>query len=331
MTMTVLVLASAWDRTADGVASGLTERGVAVMRVDLSWFPQRLTLDAEFRGGSWHGHLWTEHHEVDLVTVRSVWVRTPSSFQMPTQTLVSNDPAAVVRFAHVSSSGVVLKPLSTNLIYEDDTYKMGWTRKLSADDLADLRGIGVTAHLVQDWAPKCWECRVVVVGEDIFPVTIHAGSEASYVDWRSDYPSLSYEVAELPEQLTASLRAVMTELGLVYGAFDLAVGRGGDAEIVSFLEINPGGQYGFLEAASWCEITRKPDATGHHIMCEAGPTPLWSNIETAWNRWRELGAPAWHNFGLTATPTEHHIWHLNPHNGPRWHLPIPALSKAPTT
>jgi ATP-grasp ribosomal peptide maturase len=312
--MTVLVLASELDRTADGVVSGLTERGVPVMRVDLSWFPQRLTLDAEFRDGSWHGHLRTEYHEVDLATVRSVWVRTPSSFQMPEgmsaverefakreaklgvggvllalpdvfwvnrpdlaatavyrpvqwaaaarcgltvpRTLVSNDPAAVSRFAQVSApEGVVLKPLSTNLIYEDDTYKMGWTRKLSADDFADLRGIEVTAHLVQDWAPKCWECRVIVVGEDIFPVAIHAGSEESYVDWRSDYPALSYEVTELPEQVTASLRAVMAELGLVYGAFDLTVGRDGGAEIISFLEINPGGQYGFLETATGVPIT----------------------------------------------------------------------------
>jgi ATP-grasp ribosomal peptide maturase len=311
--MTVLVLASELDRTADGVVSGLTERGVAVMRVDLSWFPQRLTLDAEFCDGSWQGHLRTEYHEVDLATVRSVWVRTPSSFQMPEgmsaverefakreaklgvggvllalpdvlwvnrpdlaatavyrpvqwataarcgltvpRTLVSNDPAAVSRFAQESALGVVLKPLSTNLIYEDGTYKMGWTRKLSADDLADLRGIEVTAHLVQDWAPKCWECRVVVVGEDIFAVAIHAGSEASYVDWRSDYPALSYEVTELPEQVTAGLRAFMAELGLVYGAVDLAVGRDGDTEIVSFLEINPGGQYGFLEAATGVPIT----------------------------------------------------------------------------
>jgi glutathione synthase/RimK-type ligase-like ATP-grasp enzyme len=171
------------------------------------------------------------------------------------RTLVSNDPAAVSRFAQVSASGVVLKPFSTNLIYEDDTYKMGWTRKLSADDFADLRGIDVTAHLVQDWAPKCWECRVVVVGEDIFAVAIHAGSEASYVDWRSDYPALSYEVTELPAQVTAGLRAFMAELGLVYGAFDLAVGRDGGGEIVSFLEINPGGQYGFLEAATGVPIT----------------------------------------------------------------------------
>ncbi|MGH3976121.1 MAG: methyltransferase domain-containing protein [Pseudonocardiaceae bacterium] len=75
---------------------------------------------------------------------------------------------------------------------------------------------------------------------------------------------------------------------------------------------------------SWCEITRKPDATGRHSVREAGPTPLWNNIETAWNRWRELGAPPWHEFGLTATPTEHHIWHLDPRSGPHWRLPIPT-------
>ncbi len=75
---------------------------------------------------------------------------------------------------------------------------------------------------------------------------------------------------------------------------------------------------------SWCENNREPDATGRYIVREAGPTPLCSNIETAWNRWRELGAPAWHEFGLTATPTEHHIWHLDPHDGPRWRLPVPT-------
>jgi len=312
--MTVLVLAEELDTTADGVVRGLTERGVPVMRLDLSWFPQRLALNAEFCDGAWQGCLRTEHHEVDLAEIRSVWVRTPSSFRMPEgvsaverdfakreaklgvggvllalpdvlwvnrpdlaatavyrpvqwaaaarcgltvpRTLVSNDPAAVSGFAAASEPGVVLKPLSTNLIYENDTYRMGWTRRLSAEDLADLRGIEVTAHLVQDWAPKLWECRAVMVGEDVFAVAIHAGSEASYVDWRSDYPALSYEAVELPEPVTKALRAFMAELGLVYGAFDLVVGPDeGDGEVVSFLEINPGGQYGFIEAATGVPIT----------------------------------------------------------------------------
>ncbi len=161
----------------------------------------------------------------------------------------------------------MLKPLSTNLIYEDHTYKMGWTRRLSDEDMADLRGVAVTAHQLQDWAPKRWECRAVVVGGDIFAVKIYAGSKASYVDWRSDYPALSYEVVELPEVVTDGLRAFMAELGLVYGAFDLVVGpdETGDSEIVSFLEVNPGGQYGFIEIATGVPIT---DSLVRLLACE---------------------------------------------------------------
>lgn len=310
---TVLVLAAETDRTADGVVTGLAERGIPVMRVDTSWFPQRMCLDAEFDGGAIRGVLRTEHREVDLTDIRSVWVRTPNAYAFPDglsvaerdfarreakvglggvllalpgvlwvnrpdlaatavyrplqwevaarcgltvpRTVVTNDPDAVRRFADESRYGVVVKPLTTNLIYEDYVYRMGWTRRLSVDDLADLRGIEVTAHLLQDWVDKVWECRAVVVGEEIFAVAIHAGSDEAYVDWRADYSSLSYEVIDLPSRVATGLRSVMAELGLVYGAFDLSVSRKGSAEVFSFLEINPGGQYGFLEGAAGVPIT----------------------------------------------------------------------------
>jgi methyltransferase of ATP-grasp peptide maturase system len=74
---------------------------------------------------------------------------------------------------------------------------------------------------------------------------------------------------------------------------------------------------------SWCTISREPDATGRHIVREAGPTPLWANVETAWQRWQQLGTPACHEFGLTATATAHHVWLGDPHRGPRWALPTP--------
>lgn len=76
---------------------------------------------------------------------------------------------------------------------------------------------------------------------------------------------------------------------------------------------------------SWCRITRQADAAGLHRVREAGPTPLVARIEKAWRRWQDLGAPAWHEFGLTATPTEHHIWYQDPRAGPRWKLPVPRI------
>lgn len=81
--MTVLVLAAETDRTADSVITGLAERNVPVMRVDTSWFPQKMGLDAEFRDGRCSGVLRTAHHEVDLGDIRSVWVRTPSAYSFP--------------------------------------------------------------------------------------------------------------------------------------------------------------------------------------------------------------------------------------------------------
>ncbi|MGH3908635.1 MAG: ATP-grasp ribosomal peptide maturase [Pseudonocardiaceae bacterium] len=172
------------------------------------------------------------------------------------RTLVTNSPDAVARFAAASLDGVVLKPLSTNLIWEDHTYKMGWTKRLSPHDLGDLRGINVTAHQIQDWAPKRYECRAVVVGTEIFAVAIYAGSKASYVDWRSDFSALTYEVIDLPESVVEALRMFMAELGLVYGAFDLVISDDTEGNVVRLLECNPGGQYGFLEGMAGVPITQ---------------------------------------------------------------------------
>ncbi|MGH3696825.1 MAG: hypothetical protein ACRDRX_23055 [Pseudonocardiaceae bacterium] len=47
-----------------------------------------------------------------------------------------------------------------------------------------------------------------------------------------------------PDGVEHGIRAVMRELGLVYGAFDFMIIP--DAEWI-FLEVNPGGQFGFLE------------------------------------------------------------------------------------
>lgn len=93
--------------------------------------------------------------------------------------------------------------------------------------------------------------------------------------------------------------------------------RPDDDTVVSHL-ISPDG--------SWCEVTRQSDSS-ERFRVEAGPTPLWSLIETAWSEWTQLGAPPWHEFGLTATPDHHPIWLGDPQSGPSWPLPTPAYSK----
>lgn len=79
--MTVLILAAEFDVSADQMVLVLRERGVPVCRVDTAWFPSQLSVDAELQDGRWRGWLRTPGREVELEGLRSVWYRSPTTFQ----------------------------------------------------------------------------------------------------------------------------------------------------------------------------------------------------------------------------------------------------------
>lgn len=165
-------------------------------------------------------------------------------------TAITNEADTVRAFA--SEGRTVTKLLGANTISEEGTRKLSWTRVLDDDDLADLRGIEVTTHLVQRWVPKAFEVRVIVLGHHLTAAAIHASNAASYVDWRSDYDALSYELIEPPSDVTEGVHALMRSLGLVYGALDFVVTPEGEWV---FLEVDPGGQYGWIESCTGAPLT----------------------------------------------------------------------------
>lgn len=180
-----------------------------------------------------------------------------------TNTLVTNMPEAVRRFA-AAHGDVVTKMFGAVAILEQGGRSVAHTDRLTPALLDDLRGIEVTAHQFQRWVPKAHESRVVVVGSHQFAVAIRAGSEAAYVDWRTDYDNLTYERVDPPELVTAGIRALMRELGLAFGALDFVITP--DGEWV-FLEVNSGGQYGWLEDHTGIPVT----ATLADLLAEEEP------------------------------------------------------------
>lgn len=167
------------------------------------------------------------------------------------ETLITNDPEAVRRFVGRTDRQVAVKTLGPNVIAEDEL-KVVYTHPLTDDDLADLRGVEVTAHLFQAWVNKDFEVRVVAVGTRLFAASIRAGSAAGRVDWRSDLEALTYEIVDVPSCVEAGIHRYLAALGLRYGAFDFAVTP--DDSWVMF-ECNPGGQYGWIEANTGLPIT----------------------------------------------------------------------------
>jgi len=97
-------------------------------------------------------------------------------------TLVTNQAAAVSEFARGAPSGIVCKTFGPNSVTEDGVPKVAYTHRINDDDLNDLRGISTTTHQIQHWVQKAREARVVVVGEQVFGISIDAHSASSHVD-----------------------------------------------------------------------------------------------------------------------------------------------------
>ncbi|MGH3874773.1 MAG: hypothetical protein ACRDSR_25265 [Pseudonocardiaceae bacterium] len=93
---------------------------------------------------------------------------------------------------------------------------------------------------------------MTVVGDRFFAVAIHADSDQARIDWRSDYGALRYEQIVAPEDVRYSIKILLERFGLPFGAFDFAVTPDG---CWWFLELNPNGQWGWLEDCTELPIT----------------------------------------------------------------------------
>lgn len=188
-----------------------------------------------------HPHRMAEadYKPLQLQVAGACGLRTP-------HTLITNIPEAMRLFGE-HAQRIVYKSLSGEPDFENGVAVSLYTSIVSPDDYGDP-SIGRTACLFQEWVPKVHEVRVTVVGRRQFAVEIHAQhSPRGAVDWRTDYASHEYRVATVPEAERRGISALMARLGLTFGALDFVVTPDGDWV---FLEINPNGQWGWLQAAT---------------------------------------------------------------------------------
>ncbi len=166
--------------------------------------------------------------------------------EIPT-TLITNDPARARAF--VSTYG-----------HERTIYKAfsgtieAWreTRVLRADEVELLDNVRYAPVIFQEYIPAHIDLRITVVGDEIFPVAIYSQETGYQFDYRMEMDSARVEAFEIPEEVQSLLRQYMRRLGLVYGAIDMRLTP--DGRYV-FLEVNPSGQWLFVESRSNQPIT----------------------------------------------------------------------------
>ncbi len=162
------------------------------------------------------------------------------------RTLVTNDPQAV-RELHGEVPDLVAKMLTPFSVSMDGRGSFVHTSPVRPEDLEALAGLSSSPMVFQENIPKQLELRVTLVGARAFVGAIDAsGSAAGGTDWRlAGKNEARWEHYELPPGLLAQLVELTRELGLIYGAIDLILTP--DGRYV-FLEINPAGEWGMLEA-----------------------------------------------------------------------------------
>lgn len=168
-------------------------------------------------------------------------------FSVP-RTLVTNDPQRLLEFYEACGGQVISKraiPLAT---YRDGERTQAFTREIQRRDLASYQSVRFAPVVFQQKVKKKLELRVTVVGEKIFAAEIRSRENRRiFSDWRH-YPEYGgeryYGVHALPEPVCRACVQLLNSLGLCYGAIDLILTP--DDQYV-FLEINPGGQWAWIE------------------------------------------------------------------------------------
>jgi glutathione synthase/RimK-type ligase-like ATP-grasp enzyme len=160
-------------------------------------------------------------------------------------TLVTNDPAAVRAFHESLGGRMVTKLLVALSQTMDGSGDFMYTSEVRAEDLDDIHGLRYAPQIFQPLIEKRRELRVIVVGRHLFAGSIDPrATQRGQIDWRLSEPGTGWAVAELPPAVEAQVRQLLRQLGLTSAAVDFIVDPAGQYH---FLEVNPAGEWGWLE------------------------------------------------------------------------------------
>jgi glutathione synthase/RimK-type ligase-like ATP-grasp enzyme len=153
------------------------------------------------------------------------------------KTLMSNDPEHIRDF---------WKSLDGRCIYKAFTspfWTLSETRLLTKEDLEDLDKLRHAPIIVQEKIEKGLDVRVNIFGKSIFAAAVKTHVPDAELDWRLDLTA-RWEEHILPDVISKQLILYLNNLGLHYGCLDLRQQPDGTYK---FLEINPSGQFLFIE------------------------------------------------------------------------------------
>jgi len=222
-------------------------------KIDIADTAQRAVAEDELRQLVMGVLRWLERDKFVVNSLSASGFASNKAFQLAVaarlglacpRTLISNSPAEILSFYESCGNEFIYKPLKAALWTRSDGMKTNVLTTLITDTSilmeSDLSG---APGIYQEKIVKQAEIRATFMGKSIFAWEKRfdrRSHEDLHIDWRSMHKGADHKQHSLPDDIEAKCFALMSELGLNYGAFDFAVDEKGQYH---FLEINPQGQF----------------------------------------------------------------------------------------
>lgn len=205
--------------------------------LDVDWFPAAPHVIAA-----------ASHRLYQLQTAARLGLEVPD-------TLVTNAPRDAMAFYRAHAGQIASKPLSRPKGDDGASEFVSYNQLVSNRELVHFQTVSTCPSLFQRYIEKRTELRVTVVDGQIFAAELSSqATNRTKHDWRRyDQGRTPHHTVTLPPAVADRCVAITTALGLRYGAIDLI--RTPDDRYV-FLEINPNGQYLWIELETGLPISR---------------------------------------------------------------------------
>jgi glutathione synthase/RimK-type ligase-like ATP-grasp enzyme len=223
-----------------------------------------------------HGALMVSnpsHIQRAEIKLRQLYVARELGFRLP-RTLVTNSVAQVSAFFADQNSILAMKKLRSHSIVAGEHSALFVTTLLKDIDQLEKANLSLCPAVFQEFIPKQFDVRLIVVGARVFAFKIHSQSnDETKIDYRAGKEKtqdLFHEQYEPPPELVDKCLKMLQRFELRFGAFDFVINQ--DNEHV-FLELNPNGQWLWLQlktganiVEAFCDLLSRSPIPNRHVM-----------------------------------------------------------------
>lgn len=170
------------------------------------------------------------------------------------ETILTND-AEVFYYFYKNHERVSFKLQKSALVKKDDEFLTTYNNIVTEKQAENASLIKINPSLFQEYIEKEYEIRITVLEDKVIGIKIDSqNSKLSAVDYRRyDFENVSYTHIDLPKNVEKFCTDLIKHYGLAFGEIDMIYSKSGR---YVFLELNPNGQWLWLELKSGYNLTK---------------------------------------------------------------------------